>query len=246
MYSSKPICFKNSGDFIAINDPYIKPKNIDKRYKGKQFQTRPLLEGQTVGTFDVFKYTTDPFADRTIYLASEPMANRKNGFGSHDARRRDEFAKDVRARQWREKLKSEAVYSQLAIKQAQAIRPQSTEPMSEAQMLKRRQREYEQKYAANPGMFQTQVPWDLYDIGKDRGGHGTTPICNKCPREKFYCPHRIGRGEITLRRPGTAPTSATTYGDFTTPAEKPKFGVVSEHKSFYDNSHLTTSWAGER
>lgn len=239
MYTSKQVCFKNSADFLALNDPFTKPKNIDKRYKGAQFQTRPLLKGQTVGTFNIFEYASDPYQDNSKYIITQPPDSRKEGFGSKDANRRDEFSSDVRARQWREKLKQENIYAQTA------LRSQSVEPrMSEAQILRKRQREYQQKYTLNPGMFQTQVPWNLYDIGKGpEGSAGTTPICNKCPREKFYCPHRIGRGEVTLRRPGTAPTSAKAYGDFVTSAEKPKFGVISEHKSFYDSSHLTTGWS---
>jgi len=236
MYTSKELCFKNSRNFLCIDDDYDKKKEVDKRYRDKQFQTKPLLKGQTVGCFDTFKYSTDDYQDNCKYITSEPPNQRKNGFGSGDARRRDEFSKDVRARQWREKLKAENIYAQTALRN---FRANTAKPMSRTEIQTKRQREYREKYGTNVDMFQTQVPWNLYDIGKDC----TTPICNKCPREKFYCPHRIGRGASTLRRPGTAPTSAETYGDFVTPAEKPKFGVVSEHKSFYDNSHLTTNWS---
>lgn len=243
MYSSHDVCFKNSKNFLCADVWKGVPKNTDPRYKGRQFQTRPLLKGQVVGSFDKFTYSTDNYQDRTMYLNSQPLADRKTGFGSHDARRRDEFSSDIRARQWREKLEGEKIYAQSALKAAGMTTGNQGPPPTEAQMLAKRQKDFTDKYAYNPGLFQTQVPWNLYDIGRNEEGAGITPICNKCPRERFYCPHRVGRGEVTLRRPGTAPTSAKAYGDFVTSAEKPKFGVVSEHKSFYDNSHLTRSWS---
>lgn len=237
MYSSKHLCFKNSKDFLALNDPYVRVKVVDPRYKGKQFLTAPLKMGQTEGLFKKLEYSTDVYQDNSKYISTQPRDGRKLGFGSYDAKRRDEFSSDIRAKQWKEKLKTENIYAQTALKNAGIDK--NTAQLSEAQQLLKRQADYTQKYAHNDELFQTKVPWNLYDIGREEA---FTPICNKCPRERFYCPHRVGRGAVTLRRPGTAPTSSKAYGDFVTQAEKPKFGMISEHKSFYDNSHLTTQW----
>ena len=98
-------------------DLYAKKKVPNPRYKSKQFQTQPPKKGQTAGYFvsDTFTYSSSEFLDTKKYLKSEPRAKRKKGFGSNDARRRDEFTLDVRARQWREKLASEKVYSEASL-----------------------------------------------------------------------------------------------------------------------------------
>ena len=42
-----------------------------------------------------------------MYLKTQPPDTRKNGFGSSDAKRRDEFSNDVEVNKWRERIKNE-------------------------------------------------------------------------------------------------------------------------------------------
>jgi hypothetical protein len=99
-----------------------------------------------------------------------------------------------------------------------AQRPTSAPVLTKAQETRRRQEAYYAQYSERPELFQTRVPYNLYEIGK---GPNNTPTCNKCSRETFYCPHRVGRGEYTARRPGTAHTSSNVYGNFGPNSEVP-------------------------
>ena len=158
---------------------------------------------------------------------------------SFDARRRDEFTLDVRARQWKEKLSQEKIYTTTALATAKKMRPQSA-PVTKISMERKRREDYRQQYQEQPHLFQTKVPFDLFDVGRS----ANTPICNKCARETFYCPHRVGRGTFTARRPGTAKTAYDMYGDFGTGhvSGKPKHGKVNVTKHFNDQSHLMPGW----
>lgn len=100
----------------------MKKKVPNPRYQKKQFQTQPPKKGQTAGYFksDTFTYSSSEYQDSVNYRKEQPRNKRKKGFGSNDARRRDEFTLDVRARQWREKLKGEASYSKASLEARQA------------------------------------------------------------------------------------------------------------------------------
>jgi len=239
MYATKQYQPKNSKDYLGIGDEYVKKKVPNPRYKNKQFQTQPPKKGQTAGYFvsDTFTYSSSEYQDTKKYLKIEPRNKRKKGFGSNDARRRDEFTLDVRARQWREKLKGEASYSQASLEAAsEEAKTMSTDP---AEVEDQRKMEYTQKYEEYPQLFQTRVPFDLYEIGRPEG---STPICNKCSRDTFYCKHRVGSGPITNRRPGDLSTSYNQIGSFDAYriVQKPEYGKKEETKHFYDNSHLGT------
>lgn len=234
MYSTKVIAnAKNSKDYISVKDPYVKKMPVKASCVGKQFQTEPPKHGQTAGYFSGLTYTPSPFITGNKYGDEK----RKMGFGSHECRRRDEFTLDIRARQWREKLKTESEFAK-----AHAMPPSRSESAPSGDPnethVQRRQRKYQAQYATKPELFQTQVPWELYDIGKN----AMTPICNKCSRETFYCRHRVA--SQSTKRPGTAPTTYGVYGDFEKyPVEKPIHGNVNELKHFYDRSHLAPGGA---
>lgn len=236
MYSTKAFNSKNSKDYISIKDPYAKPKVKKDSCVGKQFQTEPPKKGQTTGYFSALTYSPSPFQTGTQYRNVQKYM----GFGSHECRRRDEFTLDIRARQWREKLKTENDFSKKNIDSTALQRAESA-PSGEfahESPLKRRQRKYREQYAGRPELFQCQVPFELYDIGKT----AVTPICNKCNRDTFYCRHRVASQKS--KRPGTAPTSYETYGNFERyTVEKPKFGNVNELKNFNDRSHLAPGGA---
>lgn len=195
------------------------------------------------------KYESDLYQSSKGYIQIEPLNNRKMGFGSHDARRRDEFSSDVRTRQWREKLKSETVYTEV---QGDLLpEDYSVDPVEQR---RKTQQEFKELYADQPHLFQTRVPYHTYDIGREE--KTSTPICNKCKKDTFYCKHRVGRNKVTLRRPGTAPTAYGTYGnwDDSMPQadaqplrgpryfiKKPRFGHIHSTNSFFDDSHLGIS-----
>jgi hypothetical protein len=227
MYTTKSFCPKNSKDFLS-NSPYQRPKETNGRYKNPQFQTQPSKKGQTQGYFTKLTYSSHPYSVGTRYLDTQPRDERKFGFASKDAFRRDEFTSDIRARQWREKLKTEMDF----VRKNVLSSADSQEDVWAESTPEGKRRAYEEKNK-EARLFQTQVPWGLYDIGRSVN----TPICNKCSRETFYCTHRVAAAKA--RRPGTAPTSYETYGNFEDhKVTKPKYGNINELKYFADSSHL--------
>lgn len=217
--------------FLTINDAYDKPKNTDPRVKGRQFQTNPPKMGQQEGYFAKFEYVVDNYQDNNGYRITQPRAGRKLGFGSYDANRRDEFTLDIRAQQYRELLDKERFFEGVYLAQNGQRNPHGDMAMASSQTARPASVQEDR-----PDMFQTQVPKMLYDIGKEGG---TTPICNKCSRETFYCKHRVGKGTDTLRRLGPHKTAAATVGSEIVGAEKPSFGRKSHIKDFYDSNHLS-------
>ena len=137
-------------------------------------------------------------------------------------------------------LSQEAIYTKTALAAAKKLRPQSAPVMTKADEERRRRKNYREQYADMPHLFQTQVPFQLYEIGKT----SITRPCNKCARETFYCPHRVGRGAFNARRPGTAKVTSEVYGNFgpTHESMKPIYGNINTTKQFFDASHLAPGW----
>ena len=177
----------------------------------------------------------DSYQDNNGYRITQPRADRRLGFGSHDANRRDEFTLDIRASQYRELLDKERFFEGVYIDQNAKTQPAGYAASAAAAAAAA---ESTRRAANEPraDMFQTRVPTLLYDIGREGG---TTPICNKCSRETFYCRHRIGSGEDTLRRVGPHRTMAAVVGAEVVGAEKPHHGRKSAIKDFYDQNHLS-------
>ena len=173
-------------------------------------------------------------SDNNGYRITQPRAGRKLGFGSLDANRRDEFTLDIRASQYRELLDKERFFEGVYMEQ-NASRPPGA--LAEAQASSAAAAAAAAASSApDPRLFQTQVPAMLYDIGREGG---TTPICNKCSRETFYCKHRVGAGAETLRRVGPHKSAAAAVGAEIVGAEKPQHGRKSHIKDFYDQNHLS-------
>lgn len=246
LYRSHTFNHKNTKDYIGVNDPYGRKPPPNSRWKKKQFQTAVPKKGQTEGYFQNMKFQSDAYQSNKAYIQIEPLNSRKLGFGSHDARRRDEFSSDVRTRQWREKLQSEKVYTE--VKGDLLPSDFSVDPIEQR---KKKEAEFQAFYNDQPHLFQTRVPFYTYDIGREE--KTSTPICNKCSKDTFYCKHRVGRNTKTLRRPGTAPTAYGTYGNWddsmpqadSAPirgprysVQKPRFGHLHSTNSFFDDSHL--------
>lgn len=232
-YTTKHYNGKNSKNYIGVGDPWGRKLHVRPAHKGKQFQTNPSKFGQTQGYFNKMAYQTSPYHDNKAYLKTQPLADRKNGFSSHDARRRDEFTMDIRARQWREKLKTEQDFAKKNI--LSKTRPSTTpaayqDPAALEQLTRQR---YREKYADQPELFQTQVTYNLYDIGRT----SVTEFNNKSAKDTFYDLHSVAK--LGIRRPHTVSTSYETYGNFDVyPTVKPKHGSTTVTKSFYDLGHL--------
>ena len=93
-------CPKADG-YITIGDPYTKKAKVpDSRIRGKQF-----VNNAHFTAYKPQKYQGTPYNDTLGYLKAQPLDSRKNGFGSKDAHKRDEFLSALRTEQYRETLK---------------------------------------------------------------------------------------------------------------------------------------------
>jgi len=252
MYTTRQFNPKQAESYLSIGDPYDKTNPPDRRYKGRQFQTAPPKSGQLHGYFEDFKYQTDSYQDTNGYRITQPRSDRRLGFGSLDAHRRDEFTLDIRAAQYKELLDREkfftAKYAHEQTNRDDKRRKDfgSTEgseidsASSTGDSLDRLTRSSSfSSTQPDPLYFQTQVPALLYDIGKETG---TTPICNKCSRETFYCKHRVNiSGSASIRRKGSLKTSNEIIGAEIKTIIKPQLGRKSQLKDFYDNNHLSVT-----
>jgi hypothetical protein len=98
-------------------DDKVEKKRIDKeelqnparwkRHTGEQFHTTVPKRGQTAGYFSTTAYAPDNYQEHVMYLEREPPASRPSGFGTRDARRRDEFTHHIRAQQYKEIISKE-------------------------------------------------------------------------------------------------------------------------------------------
>jgi hypothetical protein len=156
---------------------------------------------------------------------------------------------EIRAQQYRELLERERFFEGVYLNQNAQKGLQSASAAAAAASHSLSPISNRRDPPAGPALFQTQVPALLYDIGREGG---TTPICNKCSRETFYCKHRImgasGAGSAgaagssaptTLRRVGPHQTAASAVGAEIVGAEKPLYGRKSQIKEFFDANHLS-------
>lgn len=190
--------------------------------------------GQTAGYFSKNEYVPDIFQENNGYRHVQPIDARKRGFGSSDAHKRDEFTLEIRAAQYRELLKSELTMAK------KVIQSESKEtahlPSSLSSLVSTSSSE------PTADQFQTHVPKHLYDLRFD--DTVSTPPCQKCSRDVFYCKHRAQlQSPESLRRTGSVRTSNMDFGSTssTQVPTKPQFGIRSSVKSFFDHGHLRPS-----
>lgn len=96
---------KNKGD------PFNKPRSknpADDRYKGKQFSVPKKCEVFSKFPF-ALKGKNDPYNEKISFLKLE----RRNGFGSSDPVKRDEFSHTIAINKHRESIKSEKKFAKL-------------------------------------------------------------------------------------------------------------------------------------
>ena len=60
------------------------------------------------------------YIDRTQYLKLQPPADRKKGFYSSDAMRRDEFTLDIETEKYRERISTEMMFAERFAKRREA------------------------------------------------------------------------------------------------------------------------------
>ncbi len=215
MYSTRRLN-KNVVDgaaYITIGDPYNGNKApLPERWKGKRLSCPP----PGAATFTPFTYASEPYvAEAELYIKTQPVETRKNGFGSRDASKRDKHAMTRAMEAYREQLRKEMQYSNKRPSSSSTDRaPQPPTTTSTAT-------------AAKPRSF-------LYDIGRGR----TTEFNPKLRRDTFYPPQNQGQGRCRGPGPYRRTSEAIGEGVWATEHAPPDFGSTSCTKAFLDHSHL--------
>jgi len=229
MYSTKTI-HKNINPnypqiYNSIGDPYkTSLEELPDRWKQKQFITQRHPQNSGDGFFTKLEYQPEPYTElcEQGYAKTQPIEERKLGFGSHDAFKRDEFTNTTATERYRDMLRSESkLFSNRFILHHPSSRNET--PLT-------------QERRPPKGLVE---PRFLYDVGRT---HVTT-FDPKNAHDRWYnipsftpiedkkdLSRRFG-----VHKPMSASIGAKSW-DYK--YEKPDYGKVSFVSKFYDKGHL--------
>ena len=193
--------------YITNGDPYGKKGTKDPRFGGKQFAADFPKSGLSGGLPNnalfarkhEWLFANEKYVDRTLYLKTQPAADRKKGFYSGDAMRRDEFTLDIEVNKWRERIGTEMIFAE------------RSRQMQEAKMTPEERAEAER--LANMPMEPrwTHGPKYLFDLGKEVTG-GTTPYEMKDARDTWFSKQRVKTLNDGMLDTGTVMLSSQAVG----------------------------------
>jgi len=198
----------STSSYISIGDQYGKKSQSDPRLLGKQFShffpTQGIAGARPNNSmFDrehKWLYGGEKYIDRTRYLQTQPPDQRKKGFGSNDAHRRDEFTLDIETEKWRERIGTEMMFAEKFAARAEA--EMSQEEKDRLTALENQGKE--------PRW--THGPKYLFDLGKEATG-GTTPYEMKDARDTWYSKHRVKSIDGGVPNTGGVLLSSHAVGD---------------------------------
>jgi hypothetical protein len=190
------------------------------------------------GHFGKLHYAGGGYLEATRYINAQPLDARKKGFGSHDAKRRDEFSNANRTEQFRATIAKE---SQATAKSSEQLQK------TLAVLMEQRAHQAELNGSGNQSpnstgtstisgtadfSYSSLVP--QYDIGRAR----VTPFDPKSIKDTYY---RFSTDRA--KRTGDHKSTSNDYGDgsWQVNYKPPTFGGRSETNILLDNSNLTTS-----
>jgi len=240
MYSTK-IINKNVVDgnaYITINDPYKdevpNPFRNTKRGKDEKppvpFQIKMIPQNAENGHFSKLQYGGGGYLEATRYITAQPLDARKKGFGSHDAKRRDEFANANRTEQYRATISKESLITSKASGNLQATLTKLLEERAKTTQSFGGAGESGGLSGSSTFSYSSAVP--QYDIGRSR----VTPFDPRSIKDTYY--KFSGDRE---KRFGDYRPSSVDFGDgaWGVTYKPPSHGGRSETKNFLDKSHLT-------
>eukprot|EP01039_Chlorochromonas_danica_P000572 gene572-616_t len=243
MYSTKLVnkSMVAGNAYITVGDPYADPKANPFRAgkKGEKltpFQVKMVPQNAEDGHFAKKTYVPEGYKESIKYITTQPLDNRKRGFGSKDASRRDEFSNNIRTEQYRETL----IKEKLLAESPEEIKEKLTKLLSEraaadsdlaASMTgstRRTLRESGRRSlsASSSGRIHQ------YDIGRSQ----VTPFDPKSSRDTYYkFDSDYDKFVGGLTKPVSYDIGQSAWD---TNYKPPSFGGRSEVKNFFDKSHL--------
>ena len=203
-----------------MSNPFRQGKKGEKNVPVKTAMVAHNADGN--GNFVKLTYMPSGYLEATRYLATQPLASRKNGFGSKDAFKTDEFSNAIRTSQYREGI----------LKEARRNKEQGT--LEKTQKMLDDQAEEER---LNP-----KAPWagknyseeiSQFDIGRAR----VTEFDAKSSKDTYYKFDEHHGKRLGMYKPVSVEVGSSAWSHKYTP---PANGGKSEVQKFFDKSHLTT------
>jgi len=218
--------------YNTIGDPYkVTRDQLPERWKSKQFLIPKIPKNEHNGYFRKLKYHAEPYIELgEKYTKTQPLDQRKLGFGSHDAYKSSEFTSTKATDRYRSLVHKELIQSE-----------RSKDKIKEKMLLdkwKSRQR----KWVPPKDLCGTELkfPKHLYDYGKSN----VTPYNPNSSRDSFYkapihAPITKGKG-AELRRLGSHRPMSASIGEKAWEYNyvKPRYGNTHTISSFFDKGHL--------
>lgn len=166
------------------------------------------------------QYGGGGYLETIKYIQTQPLDSRKKGFGTKDAKRRDEFANAVRTEQYRATIiKENEIVQKGSVKLQDTLTKLLAERASTAPAETSR-------YAVG------EVP--RYDIGRAR----VTPFDPKSIKDTHYKFDHTADKKFGDTRPASCDVGD---GAWSFSYKPPSFGGRSETKNFFDKSHMVSS-----
>ena len=196
--------------YNSIGDPYGKKSQKDPRFGGKQFNadfpkggiSGSLMPSALFAKKHDWLFGGEKYVDRTMYIKTQPPDQRKKGFLSSDARRRDEFTLDIEVNKWRERIGTEMMFAE------------RSRQMQEDKMTPEERAEAERIAREPPPHRWTHGPKYLFDLGKEVTG-GTTPYEMKDARDTWFSMQRVKQMAAGDDKPSTQRQLLDTGGVMT-------------------------------
>lgn len=231
MYSTKLVHkgLVQDNAYITVGDPFKDQQANPFRQpkKGEKaptpFQVKMIPQNAENGHFAKVTYHPEGYKETNKYITTQPLESRKNGFGTKDASRRDEFSNNIRTEQYRESIRKE---NELMNQNKDALNARIQN------LLATRAMETSTRPATTGGSFSYNNRCAQFDIGRNR----ITQFDPKSIKDTYYKfddsrPMRFGTA--------TKPVSYDIGGSaWDCHYKAPEYGGRSEVKHFFDKSHL--------
>lgn len=199
------------------------------RWKKKQFVTQRCPQNAHNGLFYKLQYQTDPYTEiAEQYSKTQPLTQRKLGFGSHDAFKSGEFTSTKATERYRDVVRNESKHID---------RNQNELTGKELSRKTKAPQPPKDKWGKD-----LKQPRFLYDIGRTQ----VTSYTPSTTHDSFYnLPKHAPvnpkwKGKDPIRRLGSHRPMSSTVGEHSWDHEygKPEFGQVSRCDKFFDRGHI--------
>ena len=165
--NGKPIGFR------AVGEPYdTAKKEKNPRWNGKQMLTNPApktaSDSRQLGYFSKLVYQHEEYFQQIPYTKTQPLDQRKLGFGSKDAFKTDEFTNTIATEVYRDTLRKEMKMKKRSDKLLAERRAKLGENEPEAIRIAKEELEAEKEETETPTLYDLVHDPSLETYGSER------------------------------------------------------------------------------